>query len=440
MRTGTSRSGNTAMSTPPDLLGTPDESDMYGALQVKSGRLLSHTGGRMRKILLTIAMLVFFVTFASAQEVVIEPGDSLLIISPPAAPPETTFVEVPVPGPPTFECPVGWTCTEDPVAPDPDMNPPLAVSGVTVTITGGVALVAWNNRPSPDRGGAVTDGYYVASGNDDTGEANPTADVASSPHSIVLKAAGKHYFCVTPHNVAGTPEGACVPGVYELPPEPTSLYLLSVAPQPYSMSGVLDVVEGSYSVHLDRVDGAWMGIGDVVVPGVDSVVMCSGGACNRERRLPYELGGGNIDLTIGVYEISWEVFGDDPDSGSGTLTVTGEVGGVPDQPLSCDGDPFTDSPFKIIGPIAHGDSTVSVQLQAVPVPSQGCDGFAGITRALRDYAAELDGVAGEAFSGDTGWWWEDVPRDGTIVVRAAVEPIDEFIPWSVTYIEIPVGQ
>ncbi len=296
-------------------------------------------GGRGALVLLAVGA-----TPAIAQEV----GDTLTIVvipTPEAVAPETTFV----PSPPIVEldtvyaCPADFTRTDDgdswacnaPVPPDTlppivvDSTPPLAVSGLALSIDGTDLVVEWNDRPSPDRGGVLTTGYYVSHGFQEPGhEPDSTVNVLGSPHRIALTGFGERWVCVTPHNDFSG-ESSCDRVAYDPPPVPTSLYLLSVAPEPYAISGQLEVVEGDYSIHLDRIDGSWSGIGDVTVPGVGPVRFCLGGVCNDEYRLPYELGGGVIPLTIGTYEVSWEVFGDEPDSGSSTVVVTTSVGGNP---------------------------------------------------------------------------------------------------------------
>ncbi len=122
-------------------------------------------------------------------------------------------------------------------------------------------------------------------------------------------------------------------------PEPDpETHIISVTQDSTLINGNLNVVEGSWSIHLDRSDGTWAAFDQLAAPEVDSVYICSSGVCNRERRLPYELEGGRVDLLLGSYDIYWEVFGTEPDSGRVVITVTGAPG-VPDPEPEPDPDP-----------------------------------------------------------------------------------------------------
>lgn len=107
------------------------------------------------------------------------------------------------------------------------------------------------------------------------------------------------------------------------PPEPTATYAISVSAIRNDRTGDLEVPAGDYYVHLDRLDGAWDGSGFVRIAGVDSVVFVLDGQRNRERNYPYEVRGGQITLAVGEHSLTWEVFGDEPDSGASTVTVVG---------------------------------------------------------------------------------------------------------------------
>ncbi|MEE9472292.1 MAG: hypothetical protein V3W32_11300, partial [Gemmatimonadota bacterium] len=253
----------------------------------------------MRRILLgAIALAMLAPSFAEAQEVhVLEQGDTLSLRFV-AAEVEPEIVEVPVPGPTIYDtvyaCPPdfatledgeSWTCEAPSVS-----VPPASPTGVALSIDGTALVTEWQHD------GAGVNFFEVLSGHPD-GEYRGRDTLPPTARSVRRDSlvAGVQWSCVWALSLDyPRGEAGCNNVVFEPPPAAT--YLLSVAPEPYSMSGDLEVVEGVYSVHLDRSDGAWQGIGDVTVPGVGPVRFCSGGACNDEYRLPFELGGGKIDL------------------------------------------------------------------------------------------------------------------------------------------------
>lgn len=193
---------------------------------------------------------------------------------------------------------------------------------------------------------------------------------------------------------------ACPPDWACEPPAIVEMYVLSVTKDSTEISGNLAVVEGSWSIHLDRSDGTWIGFDRQILPSVDSVIMCSGGVCNRERRLPYELGGGKLDLSAGTHEVSWELFGDEPDIGSEIVTVTVAI----------------QTGFRIPEPVPMEDGLM-VQLDLTEFPVGDSIASTTLSRPFMDYNATLDGVPGNRRW--YGWYWLPAPPTGTITVTGS---------------------
>lgn len=326
-------------------------------------------------------------------------------------------------------CRDGWTCTEDVIpdpVPDPDpvpadssTSPPLSLSAITLHTESDTLVISWADRPQPDRAGNYTLGYYINVGNDDTGNSVVLDSlVENSPVRVVLTEEGRTWACSDPMNNFGRAGNQCDNLIFMFPEPPVVIgaHTISVTQDSTLINGNLNVIEGSWSIHLDRSDGTWAAFDQEAAPGVDSVYICSGGVCNRERRLPYELGGGRIDLLPGSYDIYWEVFGTLPDSGRAVITVTATVGGAgpsPDNPLI----------FKVPNPVPMEDGLM-VQVDGVSIVSGDS---IGQFSSMEGLTAILDGVGGTLYPDTSdscvdrdctplGWYWLPAPNSGTITV------------------------
>ena len=171
---------------------------------------------------------------------------------------------------------------------------------------------------------------------------------------------------------------------------PLGPYVITVSATRNDMSGELTAPEGMLFVNLERRDGTWTGSPFEPIAGVDSVVFVLDGARNRERSYPYEVGGGPIPLAVGLHELTWKVFGLEPDAGTATLTVTVTVS------------------FRIPDPILMGPGLM-VQV-SFPLDD---------VRDVEGYTATLNGEPGTQQTGGLGWYWLPAPDTGEIIVSGA---------------------
>ena len=119
----------------------------------------------------------------------------------------------------------------------------------------------------------------------------------------------------------------------------------------------------------------------------------------RERSYPYEVGGGPIPLAVGLHELTWEVFGLEPDAGTATLTVT-----------------VTVSFFRIPEPIPMQDGLM-VQV-SFPLDD---------VRDVEGYTATLNVEPGTEQMDGLGWYWLPAPETGEIIVSGSGQT------WSQSY-------
>jgi len=176
-------------------------------------------------VVMAALSIVTGASIAMGQEVVLEPGDTLTVLVlelPPIVvpPPETTFVDVPVPGPTVYDCPIdfdrlddgeSWTC-EAPV--EVDTLPPLIMARPRASIVGDSLIVTWTPNPSPDSRGIHTTSYRVRGGNNTSGVNLPFVTVTGTRHAWKLPLPGKYWVCTTPQNAAGEPQSSCIGIIY----------------------------------------------------------------------------------------------------------------------------------------------------------------------------------------------------------------------------------
>lgn len=277
----------------------------------------------------------------------------------------------------------------DPI-PDPTL-PPTTPDSVRMRMEGDTLVTAWF--------GGDADAWEIRAGNDDTGRAYLPALLTASPHRRTDVDPGRNWTCIFGVR-EGHPDSS--PGCNNVIFTPSSsTYRLSITVDPTTISDVREVIVGVYSIHLNRRDGAWSELGNVVVPGVDSIVFVLDGFRNRERRLPYEATGGPVDVPAGRHIVEWEVFGLETDAGVDTFTAV-----MPDQ---------TSALFDLRATVPMEDGLMVQVLKS----STPFDLFAGTPRPTSDFVARLDGVEGSLLPGALGWYWLPAPADGSVIVRDA---------------------
>ncbi len=297
-------------------------------------------------IIALVAGLVFATPAIAQQETVLGEGESITISVDPSYLDttfvfDTTFVQDTIP----LECALsGWTCTppDTTIVPEPDpVDPPGTVRGLRLSQVDSAIVVTWSGAD-----GATS---FLVEGGENTGSWRfpQQGTFIGNTASMIPRASGSHWVCVWGQNdTAASADGACKPIVFTMPnPPPVQLtYLLSISANRYEMTGMQDVVEGDYYIHLDRPDGAWLGQGDISMPGVDSVIFVLDGFRNREQRYPYEATGDVVTMPVGAHTVIWEVYGDEPETGQASFTVISD-GVDPDPPVPPSGNIITQHTF-----------------------------------------------------------------------------------------------